>query len=426
MQIGRHIQQVGDNIRYRALRPDDWLEEGETLASVTAVIAGSFTATVTNILIAGDKRSFYYFTTSPTLGDQFNVVFTQTTSRAEIRYDHVEFSIVANAGNTPAPAGALVQSIIGPPGPIGGTGPTGILGPTGPLGAPTGSTGFTGNTGPTGGTGNTGPTGFTGYTGPTGVTGNTGPLGTGPSGPTGLQGPSGVTGATGNTGPLGTGPTGNTGPTGITGNTGGTGPLGTGPTGPTGLTGPTGIGPTGPAGGPTGPTGVGATGPTGSKGIQGIDGPAGIQGPTGDTGEGTTGATGPAGIGGNSGVINSVSGSNGSIVSNGTVAVCSFAIAAGPWDCQVIVQTVAGATTQTGQTVVGVTTSPSSFNLGLGSYARGSAGVAATNEVLPSPIVRVNGPTTVYCLVSVNFATTNPSVPASMAVNGIMNIRPAP
>src|ERR1019366_6291778 len=166
MDLGHKTQQVGDNIRYREERPDDWLADGEVLTSVTATIVGSVTAAVTNIL--SGTRKFHYFVTSPTLNDNFNVVFCQNTSRGQVRYDHVGFLIVNNAGLAIGPSATQVQSIVGP------------MGPTGPTGSGTGGGGGggTGFTGPTGASGATGPTG---YSGPTG-TANTGPTGTASTG----------------------------------------------------------------------------------------------------------------------------------------------------------------------------------------------------------------------------------------------------
>lgn len=314
---------------------DGWLAHGETLEDVTAVVSHGG-ATIDDIVIAVDGRSFTFFVNDGNLGDRFNVYFTQETSTTQRREDYIQFYVISNGGPTfDAQTGEFMLSIQGAtgatgPGGTGATGPTGVVGPTGPLGAPTGPTGITGFTGPTGplGTGPTGAQGSVGATGATGPTGNTGPLGTGPTGATGTQGSAGSVGATGPTGPTGatgaqgdtgaagaagvagaTGPTGNTGPTGPTGTTGPTGPFGTGPTGPggeasgTGATGPTGAvgtGPTGPAGSASA---TGATGPTGPTGATGPTGPTGNTGNTGSTGPtgtltGPTGATGAAGAGG--------------------------------------------------------------------------------------------------------------------------------
>ena len=270
MDLGHKTQQVGDNIRYHEERPDDWLVDGEVLTDVTATVVGSVTATVTNVAIAASNRSFHYFVSSPTLGDNFNVVFMQVTSRGQVRYDHVNFLIVNNAGLAIGPSINQVQSIIGPPGP---TGPTGSG-----TGGGGGGTGFTGPTGPSGQAGQAGPTGV----GPTGAsfTGPTGAAGNSVTGPTGANGTAGATGPTGNQGIQGTGGA-------------------VGPAGPTGPAGSQGIqGPTGPSGLPGNP---GATGPTGAVGAQG---PQGVTGPTGPTGAtGNTGVTGPTGVGAASSIV---------------------------------------------------------------------------------------------------------------------------
>ena len=339
--LDRKFKQVAERRRYH-IDCDRWLEDGEVLTNVTATV-DSGPATVDTILIDHTTQGFWYFVNGGNLNDQFNVIFTQTTSRGQIRYDHVQFNVGTNGGDVfVADTGALMKSIVGPAGatgaagvgangptgPVGNDGPTGYTGPTGdigPTGPPGGATGMTGPVGPPGGsTGPTGPTGMTGPsggpTGPTGfgATGPIGPAGVGPTGntgPTGATGGAGATGPTGGAGPMGpTGYTGWTGPTGPTGVTGNTGPLGTGPTGATGPgstvagpTGPTRAGATGPTGaasnalGPTGPTGDGATGPTGPGGA----GPAGSTGATGNTGptgpggaNGNNGATGPTGAAG--------------------------------------------------------------------------------------------------------------------------------
>jgi hypothetical protein len=349
--IGNETQQVGDRIRYHVDCP--WLHVDARLSGVQATVDAG-TAVVDGVAVDAERTGFYYFLSNGTLGDAFNVIFAQTTSRGEIRYDHITFTITTNGGPVPTISNnqGLMLSIIGP------TGPTGY-GPTGPSGGPTGATG-PGLTGPTGAgaTGPTGPTGFNGSLGGTGPTGNTGPTGLGATGPTGatgvtgpqglqglqgipgndgldgadgqdsyVPGPQGATGATGPTGATGAGATGPTGVTGPTGQTGTTGAGATGPTGATGVTGPQGLqgvqgkpgedgidgadgqdsyvpGPQGVTGatGPTGATGAGATGPTGYTGNTGPTGAtgAGATGPTGATGY--TGLQGPQGIPGNDGL----------------------------------------------------------------------------------------------------------------------------
>ena len=244
MLIGQKIQAVGERIRYH-VDCSSWLaiDQGESLTGVDATI-DSGPAICDGIVVDGDKLGFHYFVSEGALDDQFNVIFAQTTSRLQLRYDHVQFNIVTNGGiaSNGGQTGLMI-SIVGP------------TGPTGPGGGGTGGggTGFTGPTGPTGYVGvdgSTGATGDTGSTGPTGAQGTNGNEGaTGPTGPTGADGANGTPGANGATGP--TGATGVTGPTGAVGATGPTGMTGFGATGPTGVTGPTGntgnTGPTGPA-----------------------------------------------------------------------------------------------------------------------------------------------------------------------------------
>lgn len=197
----RYTKQVGERIRYH-LDCDEWLATGEVLTSVTATIDMG-TAVCDGITIDQTNRGFWYFVSGGNLNDQFNVIFTQNTSRTELRYDHVQFNIGTNGGFTvDGNSGNIMLSILGPTGPTGsgGAGPTGptALGPTGATGA-----GSTGPTGPSGNAGASGNIGATGPTGNTGAVGNTGP--TGGSGSTGATGPTGATGATGPTGAVGPG-----------------------------------------------------------------------------------------------------------------------------------------------------------------------------------------------------------------------------
>lgn len=229
---GTKTIQVGDRIRYH-LDCSVWLSDDEILTGVTPTV-DSGTAICDGIVIDADNKGFHYFVSNGSLDDQFNVIFAQSTSRTELRYDHIQFNVVTNGGsiNNGGMTG-LMESIVGPTGPTGpgggGGGGTGMTGPTGPTGY-VGVDGAPGPTGPSGADGSPGVPGSPGATGPTGPTGDTGVQGsTGPTGMTGPTGPTGMTGATGDgsTGP--TGPTGSTGPTGATGATGVTGPTGPSP-----------------------------------------------------------------------------------------------------------------------------------------------------------------------------------------------------
>src|SRR5579859_1585469 len=112
------VQQVNDNIRYHVECP--WLPDDDTLTGVTATVDVG-TAVVSGILVDADNQGFHYFVSDVTLNDVFNVIFRQTTFRGQVRYDHVNFTIVTNGGFVPASSNP-VQTVVGPQGP---TGPTG-------------------------------------------------------------------------------------------------------------------------------------------------------------------------------------------------------------------------------------------------------------------------------------------------------------
>lgn len=376
MLLHKHRQDISERIRYY-VDCDIWLARGEVLAGVTAV-PDAGTAIVDGVQIDHTNRAFHYFLTGGTLCDQFNVIFSQTTSFNQVRFDHDQFNIGPNGGEVILSSNQQLMISI-----IGATGPTGATGTTGPTGA--GFTGATGYTGPAGGP--TGVQGFTGNTGPTGATGNTGSTGfIGPSGPTGIQGlmgntgPTGFTGSTGCTGPFDIGPTGQTGAIGPTGNTG---PAGgpTGSLGPTGNTGPTGVT------GPTGLDGASFTGPTGAAGVNGLAGPQGVAGP-----QGPAGPAGPQGPAGSGGGIEVAGPSAFGMASGVPQTVIALSIPAGAWDVQSVIQYSVNAG-QFGQSITGVSTNGSSFNLGFGSYVE-----AASAGVYASPLVRINGPATVWAL----------------------------
>jgi hypothetical protein len=352
MLLAREVQQVGETKRYY-VDCDVWLARGEVLTTIVPTVDVGV-ATCTGAKPDHTNRAFHYFVTGGDLGDQFNVIFCQTTSFGQVRFDHVQFNIGTNGGQAYlATNQELLVSIVGPVGPTGVAGPAGGLGPTGP----------SGNTGPTGITGPFGPTGSTGNTGPTGVTGPTAAAVTGPTGPS----------PTGPTGPAG-GPTGSSGVT--------------GPTGSTGNTGPGGIG-------PTGPVGAGFTGPPGAAGATGATGPAGSDGRTIETTQ--------------SGLF--------SWPNNTIVAHTSLVLGNGLWDCQCVTQYSVTFGSISNE-FSGVATSPSSFNLGFGSYAQ----VAEDGNIIPSPVVRISGPATIYGLgfCAVGF----PGSPAAATGVGLLTARP--
>lgn len=369
--VGRHAMQVGDITRFH-VECGDWLEDRDQLVGVQATV-DSGTAVCTNIQLDADNRGFHYVVSGGTYLDQFNVIFSQTTHRGDVHYDHVQINIGESNGgfvNTSLTNNELMLSIIGPTGSQGVPGPTGIgpTGSTGPLGGPTGNAGAAGPTG---------LQGMTGQTGPTGSTGNTGSAGS--TGPTGITGASGL--------------------------------------GPTGAIGPTGVGVTGPTGGLGGP---GPQGGQGNQGPQGIAGPQGIPGTPG-----AVGPTGPAGgLDGRSYTSSGVGGPSG-VASTATTAIASIAVGAGKWDLQAITQGSPGSNTSIQQIISGVATVPTSFNLGFGSYSQLVPGTNSIPEVLASPLVRVNGPGTFYALIFVQFFDNVDHTAGSCSVSGTITARPA-
>lgn len=367
MLLGTEQQQVGDRIRYHIDCP--WLLWNEGLSGVSAVV-DSGPAICNGIVIDADNKGFHYFVGNGSLGDQFNVIFSQDTSRGQVRFDHVQFNIVTNGG-VASPGGntGLMISIVGPTGPtgLGATGPTGVTGGTGPLG--------------TGPTGNTGPTGLasTGATGPA----ITGPTGAGPTGATGNTGPTGAVAATGPTGPA-AGPTGNTGPTGATGR----------------------------------------AGATGAQGLQGVAGPQGIVGSTGATGASVIGPTGPAGSSSGGRSYVSAAGSN-TIASQNANQCATLALGAGLWDVQATIS-FNGNLNNSANAICGVASSPTSFNLGLGSYCEEPA--AGSNQgiarVMTSPLVRVSGPITLFAVAFEAATVVGSGAPTTFSVTGVLTARP--
>lgn len=117
---GTKVIQVGDRIRYHL--DCSWLADDETLSSVTAAI-DSGPAICNGIVIDADNRGFHYYVSNGSLDDQFNVIFAQSTSRGELRYDHVQFNVITNGGavNNAGMTGIML-SILGPTGPAGPSG----------------------------------------------------------------------------------------------------------------------------------------------------------------------------------------------------------------------------------------------------------------------------------------------------------------
>lgn len=117
--VGKECKQVVERIRYH-VDCDSWLDEGETLSGVTGLIDLCDGAVVDGIQIDHTYRGFHYFVTGGALNDQFNVIFSQTTSFGQTRFDHVQFNIGTNGGFvSDAATSQLMLSIVGATGPTG-------------------------------------------------------------------------------------------------------------------------------------------------------------------------------------------------------------------------------------------------------------------------------------------------------------------
>jgi hypothetical protein len=96
------------------------------------------------------------------------------------------------------------------------------------------------------------------------------------------------------------------------------------------------------------------------------------------------------------------------IGSGSAAALTSINVPAGTWDVQVTAQFSPDATTTIVYCLSGVSTSPSSFSLGFGSYTQafggGDLGGGGVAQVVPSPLVRVTGPVTLYAVVEAIFS----------------------
>lgn len=120
MLIRREVQAVGDRIRYHV--QCNWLATDETLSGVSSTV-DSGAAICDGITIDADNKGFHYFVSNGSLDDQFNVIFSQTTSRGEVRNDHVQFNIVTNGGAASSGGQTgLMLSIVGPTGATGAAG----------------------------------------------------------------------------------------------------------------------------------------------------------------------------------------------------------------------------------------------------------------------------------------------------------------
>lgn len=124
MLLGQIIEVVGDKVEH-TIDYSAWLARGETLASVSFTV-DSGTATVTNVTLTPNQKAVRFYLSGGTLGDQFNVISTATTSIGQVKMDHIGVSVQTNGGPVFLSSNqTLMQSIMGATGPQGMTGGTG-------------------------------------------------------------------------------------------------------------------------------------------------------------------------------------------------------------------------------------------------------------------------------------------------------------
>lgn len=98
MSLGRKAHGAGNRTRY-ITDYSDWLGEGESLVSGTAVLDPAFTATVTDIVISGvvvtPSGHLVFLLAGGSVSEVFTLDVQITNSRGEIKNDTCEFFVVA-------------------------------------------------------------------------------------------------------------------------------------------------------------------------------------------------------------------------------------------------------------------------------------------------------------------------------------------
>jgi hypothetical protein len=96
MILGRYVQQSTER-RKRLLDYTDWLEDGETISSVSATAVpdaeDAAALVVSGIVIDPDGKKFAYFVEDGEDTVEYTVNFSVTTSLGQIREDEVVFEI---------------------------------------------------------------------------------------------------------------------------------------------------------------------------------------------------------------------------------------------------------------------------------------------------------------------------------------------
>lgn len=118
MLLAHKILLIGDRKRV-VVNYDSWLDQFERVTAAHCTVDQG-TATVDTIAVAPDGRSISFFIHGGSLGDLFNVIIEADTSRTQIRFDTISFSVGTNGGPTVVAGNTgLMLSIRGPTGPTG-------------------------------------------------------------------------------------------------------------------------------------------------------------------------------------------------------------------------------------------------------------------------------------------------------------------
>jgi len=93
--IGRFVQSASAD-RRRLILANSWLEEGETITSVTAEVENSTSPVllIDRIVIGPDGDRFAYYASGGVEGEEYTVTFTINTSAGQTRLDDVQIAIV--------------------------------------------------------------------------------------------------------------------------------------------------------------------------------------------------------------------------------------------------------------------------------------------------------------------------------------------
>lgn len=91
---GRFVQQP-EETRRRLINYASWLEEGETIRTVTVAVDNTTTPAfqITSVVIGPDGDRIAYYASGGVDGEEYTATFTVTTSAGQTREDEVMFHV---------------------------------------------------------------------------------------------------------------------------------------------------------------------------------------------------------------------------------------------------------------------------------------------------------------------------------------------